>query len=380
MKTAGHDRSNPAATTGAGFGDGSPEAGRIAPESIDVIAPHLGRRFSGITSTLERVLPEQAKSLSIVTMGPTLPASVPKIGFRDIRGLRGKPAKFPFRVWHARRNDDLLLGLFLRDLMRMPLKLVFTSASQRRHSMLTRFLIKRADAIIATSKESASYLSRSSTVVPHGMDTETYRPGADRPALRARLGLPDRLLIGCFGRIRPDKGTNLFADAWLAVALQEKDAVAVVTGLTKSHYLPFERAIRKKIAEHGLSDRLHWLGEQPSERMPELYRALDIYVAPQRWEGFGVTPLEAMASGVPVVATTVGTFASQIVDGVTGLLVPPNDVPALEAAIMKLVRDPELRRAMGEAGRRHVETRFSIASEAEGINAVYRALWRGDAT
>jgi mannosyltransferase len=102
---------------------------------------------------------------------------------------------------------------------------------------------------------------------------------------------------------------------------------------------------------------------------------MDIYVAPQRWEGFGVTPLEAMASGVPVVATTVGAFRAQIADGTTGYLVSPGDVPAMVGHIEKLIADPQLRKHMGEAGRERVVKNFGIDTEAEAINRVYAGLW-----
>lgn len=348
---------------------------RISPDDIEVIAPNLGRRYSGVTSTIERVVPHQARDLPIATIGMTISPSLPRLLFRDIWRLWRRPKRVPFRIWHARRNDDLLLGLFLRDVLRMPLKLIFTSASQRKHSPITRFLLKRVDAIIATSPESSAYLSRPNIIIPHGMDTDTYAPSPDRAALRARLGLPDALLIGCFGRIRPDKGTFVFADAWIGIANKFADATGIVTGLTKPRYASFERSILDKVAENNLSDRFMWLGEQPASRMPEMFRALDIYVAPQRWEGFGVTPLEAMASGVPVVATTVGTFNSQIVDGLTGILVPPNDPAALQAAMERLARDPELRRRMGAAGRERVQSLFSISREASEINLVYEELW-----
>src|SRR6185437_9200540 len=104
-------------------------------------------------------------------------------------------------IWHARRNNEMIAGLLLRALG-WPLKLVFTSAAQRNHTALTRWLIRQMDAIIATSSISASYLKRESTVVMHGVDTDIYAPPADRAAAFAESGLPGRHAIGCFGRIR----------------------------------------------------------------------------------------------------------------------------------------------------------------------------------
>jgi mannosyltransferase len=282
----------------------------------------------------------------------------------------------PFRIWHARRNDDMLVGLLLRDALRMPVAVIFTSAAQRRHTRWTQALIRRMDAIIATSPESASYLLWPAVVIPHGMDMVAFHPAPDRAALRRRYGLPDRLLVGCFGRVRHSKGTDLFVEAVIDLARRRPDVAAVVTGLTQPEDREFERTIRARIAAEGLEDRFLWLGEVERSQMADMYRCLDVFVAPQRKEGFGVTPLEAMATGLPVVATTAGTFRSQIADGETGFIVPLEDAPAIAAAILRLAEDADLRRRMGEAGRRRVAERFRIEGEAEAINAVYHALWR----
>ena len=126
------------------------------------------------------------------------------MGFADLLKLwrRGTPL-----IWHARRNDEMIAGVLLRALG-WPLKLVFTSAAQRHHTWLTRWLIRQMDAIIATSELSASFLKREATVVMHGVDTDRYAPPADRAAAFAQSGLPGRYAIGCFGRVRAQKGTR----------------------------------------------------------------------------------------------------------------------------------------------------------------------------
>jgi mannosyltransferase len=102
---------------------------------------------------------------------------------------------------------------------------------------------------------------------------------------------------------------------------------------------------------------------------------LDLFVAPQRWEGFGVTPLEAMAAGVPVVATSVGAFPELVVDGVTGSVIPPGEVEAMVREVSGWLDDSGRLERGGEAARAHVSAQFSLAGEAEAINAVYRRLW-----
>ena len=112
--------------------------------------------------------------------------------------------------------------------------------------------------------------------------------------------------------------------------------------------------------------------------MPRWYQALDLFVAPQRWEGFGVTPLEAMACGVPVVATTVGAFDELVVDGETGRLIPPGDVERMRVAVAGVLSSPDTLRRWSVAARRRVEEEFRIEDEAAALNALYRRVLDGD--
>ncbi|QYF87496.1 glycosyltransferase family 4 protein [Brevundimonas sp. PAMC22021] len=339
-----------------------------------VIAPNFKRRLSGVTTTLFRVAPVQARSLRLAVLGPVVPGEIPQIRFRDLPRLARRPADRPFRIWHARRNVEMLAGVVLRDLLRFPMKLVFTSASQRKHTGWSRFLIGRMDAVVSVSEFTAAYLQRSSTVVMHGIDTGVFRPAFDGEARPADLP-PSGRLVGCFGRIRRQKGTDVFIDAMIRVLPDRPDVKAVVLGRATGEHQGFLDALKARVAAAGLSDRILFPGEVGPLETPAYYRALSLYVAPQRWEGFGVTPLEAMASGAPVVATTVGAFPKLVIEGETGSLIPPGDVEAMAAAVARWLDDEAGRTAAGEAARRRVEAHFSLEAEAEGLNAVYRRLW-----
>jgi len=340
----------------------------------DVIAPNFKRRLSGVTTTLFRVVPAQAKRLSIAVLGPAIPDEIPQIRFSDILGLSRRPRERPFRIWHARRNIEMLPGVVLRDLLRFPLKLVFTSASQRKHTAWSRFLIGRMDAVIAVSDYSAAYLTRPHTVVMHGIDTGVFRPAARGETPPPVLAGEGRL-VGCFGRIRAQKGTDVFVDAMIRVLPAFPDARAVVLGRATAEHQGFLADLKQRVAAAGLTERILFPGEVGPLETPEYYRALSLFVAPQRWEGFGVTPLEAMASGVPVVATTVGAFPKLVVEGGTGSLIPPDDVDAMAEATARWLSDDAARIAAGAASRDRVQAHFSLESEADGINAVYQALW-----
>ena len=342
-------------------------------DKVEVIAPNLKRRLSGVTATIVRLLPVQTKSIGIAATGPGLPAHVPYMSLWSVIRLSGQTC----RVWHARRNAEMLMGLILRHVFRKRLKLVFTSASQRHHTRYTRLLISGMDAIIATSRKSASYLRRPSRVIIHGIDTATFHPPADRRAHRRSLGLSENVTIGCYGRIRRQKGTDVFVDAMLAVLPQHAGVTALVMGRAAHKHVPFLQGLREKVAQAGLQDRILFLPEVPVEEMPRWYQALDLLVAPQRWEGFGLTPLEAMACGVPVIATTVGAFDELVVEGKTGRLIPPGDVEQMRAAVDAALASPATLQQWSAAARHHVEAGFRIEDEAATLNALYRELLDG---
>lgn len=344
------------------------------PRQIDVIAPNFKRRLSGVTSTIVRLVPIQAQDIAIAAVGPVLPEQLPQIRLRDLITL---PRRGPHgaRVWHARRNTEMLGGLALKHLLGKKLKLVFTSASQRHHTWLTKALIARMDAVIATSARTAAYLERPATVILHGIDAESFHPPQDRAAIRRALNLPeDGVLIGCYGRIRAQKGTDAFVDAMIAALRDRPNARALVMGRALDKYADFARDLEARVAQAGMTERILFRPEVPVWEMPQWYQALDLFVAPQRWEGFGLTPLEAMACGVPVVATTVGAFEELVADGQTGFLVPPDAPDAIATATAQLLDNPQLRAQQSIAARSHIETGFRIADEAAAITAVYRGL------
>jgi len=343
----------------------------IPPAQIEVIAPNFKRRLSGVTATVVRLVPVQAREIGIVATGPVLPAHVPQIPLRALLSLPRKP----LRVWHARRNVEMIGGLALKYLLGKNLRLMFTSASQRQQSGLTRWLIRRMDAVVATSEKTAAYLERPATVILHGIDTETFTPAPDRSALRIRMGLPpDGPLIGCYGRIRAQKGTDAFVHAMIEVLTARPDARAIVMGRAVGEDQTYLQTLKDAVQTAGLGDRILFRPEVPTEAMADWYAALDLYVAPQRWEGFGLTPLEAMATGCPVIATRVGAFEQLVLEGETGMLVPPDDIPALAQAASSALSDPHRLTQWRSNARAHVAENFSITTEARSLIALYRKL------
>jgi len=340
---------------------------------ITVIAPHFKRRLSGVTSTVIQLVPEQVRlGRGIVTLGPGLPDNLPKMRWRQLPSLWTRPAQTHFRVWHARRNTEMLPGILMKCVLRMPLKLLFTSAAQRNHSGYTKWLIRNMDAVVATSERSGSFLEVPHTVIRHGIDLETFHPPRSDDDTIAATGLPGRYLIGCFGRVRHQKGTDLFVRAMIELLPRNPDWTAVICGRVTAEHEAFGDELKTAVAAAGLSDRIRFLGEV--DDIKPWYRRLALYIAPSRNEGFGLTPLEAMASQTAVVASDAGAYAEQIVSGRTGAVVPAGAYEALRDAIAPYLGDPAMAQEHGRKGLEHVRANFALVGEARALEAVYDRL------
>ncbi len=350
---------------------------QLDPRLLEVLHPNLHYRHSGVTTTILTLAPFMAKLCRVATVGGCNAPDVPRLNLLETACLwNSLPPNRPFRIWHSRRNIEMITGLLLRHIFGLKLAFVFTSAAQRYHRPFTDFLMRRMDAIISPSPEAASYLNLPATIVFHGVDLQRYRPAQDRTADWANTGLPGRHGIGVFGRIRRQKGTDLFIEAMLKLLPHYPEYTAVVIGLAAKADLLYEANLRSKIAAAGLSHRIIFLGELPPDEVPLWFRRLSIFVGPQRNEGFGLTTLEAMASQLAVVATRTGAARHIVKDGETGFLVAVEDVDALTNRIEELLRDPARTERMGIVGRRHVETHFNIEREAREIFAIYEKLWQ----
>jgi mannosyltransferase len=330
-------------------------------------------RYSGVTATNRLIGPRLAPVLKTAWLGSDCPDGVARIGCGGLWRLRraGRTAT----IWHARRNVEMIAGLLLKRLG-WPFALVFTSAAQRQHTRLTRWLIARMDAVIATSEAAAARLQRPATVIHHGIDTAIYCPPADRAVAWRDSGLPGRYGIGCFGRVRPQKGTDVFVAAMCRLLPRYPDFTAIIIGEVTAQYRGFARRLQDEAASAGLSYRIRFFDYLPIGDVPRWYQRILIYAFTSRNEGFGLTLLEATAAGTAVVAARAGAADVVIRDGDTGVLVPPSDVEALVAALEPLMRDPARAAAMGERARAQAVAEFSVAAEAEAIAKVYRTLWQ----
>ncbi|MFC5386048.1 glycosyltransferase family 4 protein [Aquamicrobium segne] len=344
---------------------------------VHVVVPNFKKRLSGVTSTIIQLVPLQEKQIGIATLGPGLPDHLPKLRWWQVPGLLRRPKTAMVRVWHARRNPEMLAGVILRDIFRAPLKLVFTSASQRQHTGWTKFLIRRMDAVIATSVKTSAYLKVPNSVVMHGIDTDRFCPPVDRAEAARQLGLdPGQLYVGCFGRVRHQKGTDLFVDAMITLLPDHPRWSAIVAGRATAEHKDFEAQLRDRVKKAGLAERILFVGEHKD--IERWYQPLSLFIAPQRWEGFGLTPLEAMATGVPVIATDVGAFSELIEENVTGALIVRNDLEAMIAAAKHWMGNEVALEKAGKAALDHVHTHFQLAGEARQLGDIYHEFLGGE--
>jgi mannosyltransferase len=266
----------------------------------------------------------------------------------------------------------MLTGIILKYLFRMKLKLLFTSAAQRHHKPLTRWMIQQMDAVVATSAGSAAFLKVPCTVIHHGVDLALFHPPFGPDDGIGATGLPGHFLIGCFGRVRHQKGTDLFVRAMIELLPHYPDWTAIICGRATAEHQEFAKALQRDIDASGLGHRIRFMGEVPDVKV--WYRRLSLYVAPSRNEGFGLTPLEAMASETAVIASTAGAYQDMIVPGVTGEIVPAGDYDALKAALASYLASPEKTAAVGKAALEHVRSNFALEKEATALGRVYQSL------
>ncbi|MDP0490484.1 MAG: glycosyltransferase family 4 protein [Verrucomicrobiota bacterium JB023] len=339
--------------------------------SPTLILGNSNRKFSGVTSTMLQTLPHLRKEFPLAILGEHhVPADIPVIHFGQLLSL-GRRARAPL-LFHARRNDEMLQALLAKKLG-AKLKIVFTSTAQRYHSRLTKELINRMDGLITTCSGAASYLHRpADMMIPHGVDLQRYHPAEDKRLAWRALGLPGDYGIGIFGRIRPQKGTHLLVRSAIPLLKKNPKPTIVIVGETLPRDASFQSALENEVREAGLSDRIIFLGKQPFDRLPELFRALHLVTALSDNEGFGLTVLEAFASGTAVLATRAGAWADIVSPGIDGELIPVKDERAVEVALRELLQHPSQLIEMGQRGREKAVADYSIEREVAALSQFYR--------
>lgn len=234
-------------------------------------------------------------------------------------------------------------------------------------------IVAEADRIIATCSDEAFELRQLGarldrvSIVPCGVNLENFTPrGPSMP--RGDL----RYRIAAVSRLVPRKGVD---DAIRALRSVPETELLIVGGPPADRLEDDDEIARLRAvaAEVGVEDRVRYLGALEREDVPTVMRSADAVVSVPWYEPFGIVPLEAMATGTPIVASAVGGMIDSVVDDVTGLLVPPRDTEALAGALRGLLDDPQRRERLGGNGVVRARTRYSWGRVADGVVDAYRA-------
>jgi glycosyltransferase involved in cell wall biosynthesis len=248
---------------------------------------------------------------------------------------------------------------------------------RRAHHLLYRLSAKWVDGLIAVSPEVKTAMlatlalpAEKIAVINNGVDPRRYRAIADRQLVRRRLGLAegDRAVV-VVATLKEQKGHRYLIDAASAILPEFPDAHFLIIGDGE-----LRQALEAQIAAHHLENNVHLLGTRHD--VPALLAAADMFVLPSLWEGLPMALVEAMAAGLPVVATEVSGTRQVMVDGETGLLVPPGEITPLVRAISLLLADPARAAIMGAAGRQRVESLFGARRQTAEHLALFAQATR----
>ena len=331
---------------------------------------NFNKNFTGVSATAAAVTRVQATDYKLCLVGHPLPNCPRPIKKNTAqKKSRDKPAQRKFAIWHVRRNPEMRAAIWARDVLRRPIKIVFTSSAQRYHSAYPRWLISKMDAVIATTDKAANFVPNVKAVVPHGVDTTLFQPSNNRSNDWSKLGFGGTHGIVTVGRVRPEKGTDRFVEAMLSYLPTDPTCHALILGKTSAEFQSFKKELLSKIEAASLTDRIHFLGEKPQSEIANILRASDLLIALPRYEGYGVTPLEALASGVSFIGTDVGGFKSFTQKGNFGQIVP--EVPS-NGDIWKWLNHKD---NFSRFAHDFVDERFSAKIEASEIGKVYDKLW-----
>jgi glycosyltransferase involved in cell wall biosynthesis len=245
------------------------------------------------------------------------------------------------------------------------------------HNALYRKVSHRINGFIAVSEEVEQAIQQTIrvnqsriTTISNGVDIRRYQRKVDRTAVRRSLGLKDQdQVMILVGTLKEQKGHRYLIQA----------AAPLIEQNNKLHILfpvdgPLRASLQQHVQQHGLVKHIHFLGSRKD--IPDLLAASDYFVLPSLWEGLAMALIEAMASGLPVIATCVSGSQQVVIPGETGLLVPPGDVDQLRQAIAEMIANPERAKKMGLAGNARAEAVFGAGKQADEHLSLFQKEWR----
>jgi glycosyltransferase involved in cell wall biosynthesis len=313
----------------------------------------------------------QAPLLSVHDNGP--------LDWKILPRLLNLCRKHRVAVWHGHDYKSNLAGLILRRFW--PMRLVTTAHGWVQQTNRTplyyavdRFCLPRYERVLCVSED--LYESSLRCGVPAGrcvlvenaIDTEEFRRRKSVTEARRELGLPVKpFLVGAVGRLSPEKGFDVLLRAVAGLRSQGHDVALLLVGEGEQ-----KAALEALAGELGCRASLHLAGFREDVR--PCYEAMDAYALSSIREGLPNVVLEALAIGVPVVATRIAGVPRVLTDGVNGLLAAPGSAEELQTALLRLIQGLPLRDRLREEGRRTIEARYSFPRRMQKIAAIYDEL------
>jgi glycosyltransferase involved in cell wall biosynthesis len=249
----------------------------------------------------------------------------------------------------------------------------------KRWGGLWRESAKRVDAIISVSefvrRRMVQILGENPPkhyTIYNGVDFDFFSPAEDLSRAKRAQGVSGKYVLLYVGRLASNKGIGHLLRAMPTLRNEIRDVTLLIGGRGE-----MEEELRREAVELGVSDVVEFRGFIPQELLPGYYGASDIVVVPSTYEPGGIIPLEAMSMKKPVIGARTGGIAESVIDGQTGLLVPPRDSEVIASAVMRLHDDPDFAGKLGENGRAMVERRFSWEKVAEETLGAYSAALAG---
>ncbi len=358
----------------------------------DSIQPRMAAPRGGLQSAVEELgVPTAtiAGTAGSMRMHPLhTPRAVAEMGLAAAQ-VRRAARRWPAELLHANSiRAGIVLGLARSPRVPVVVHVRDCLPPGLVSSATMRLIAATATTVVANSRYTAESVRAAAPrahieVVHNPVNLHRWDPARiDRAAARARVGAvgEQRLLLGVVAQLSPWKGQDTAIEALRLLVEQGIDAQLLLIGSAKfrARATRFDNEryladLHRLVSDAGLQERVSWLGER--EDVPELMRALDVLLLPSWQEPFGRAVIEAMAMGVPALATNVGGPPEIIRDGREGYLIPPREPLAWAEAIVRLAHDPALAAEMGRAGRRRVEQAFTVEHHVSAILGVYeRAL------
>ncbi len=301
--------------------------------------------------------------------------SEPILLMRDVLAFKRLWRDEEVDVLHCHLSHDHTLAALSRP-RNSRVRLVRTLHTERSLAGKRDWQLRHADGLVAIAESYRRDLQERSLMDPDrivavegAVDSGRFCPGEGGSEVRSQVGVsPDAPVAGIVARMKPDRDHRLLLQAWSCVAEKLPDARLLIAGRGE-----LEPGLRRQVAESGLSESVVFIGYRRD--LPRVYRALDVKVllAPGN-DGTCRAALEAMSSGVPVLAANRGALAEIVNDGQTGRIVPTGDRDVLASVLLDLLQDRRMLSEMGQHARKEAQARFTIQRQVEAIEGLYRRL------